>query len=356
MKKNALRLIAAIAIILGGCETGLLGDETIYEWDYPTPLVIEVLVTPTPADETPTPSSEETGTPVPSTPTPEPVVTPTSEPDLDEDGYSVGDGDCDDRNADVYPGAIEVCDSKDNDCDGQIDEDQDFTTWYQDADGDRYGAVEGEIEACSAPSGYVPNNGDCDDTIATINPGAVETCNELDDDCDGTVDEAGAVDESVFFYDTDGDGFGSSTGAACPSQFPEDFADLGGDCNDQAPAIYPGATEVACGVDQNCDGSVYPCGTTDADGDGFTGLQGDCDDTKTAVGPNADEICDGVDNDCDGEVDEEAVDAQVLWDDDDGDGYGDDVAGSFASCPEAGFVTQGGDCDDTDPTIFEGCE
>ncbi|HLD17634.1 MAG TPA: putative metal-binding motif-containing protein [Patescibacteria group bacterium] len=97
------------------------------------------------------------------------------------------------------------------------------------------------------------------------------------------------------------------------------------------------------------------CGV-DADGDGFsgTGIDAECDDTDPLTYPDAVEICDEKDNDCDGLVDEEAVDVQVLWDDDDGDGYGDNSVTSFVSCPEIGFVGQGGDCNDADDTIHPG--
>jgi hypothetical protein len=94
--------------------------------------------------------------------------------DTDGDGYY--DDDCDDTNASVNPGATEMCDGVDNDCDGTVDEDSaaDAKTWYADADSDSYGdATVSDID-CYQPTGYVSDNTDCDDTNATTYPGATE--------------------------------------------------------------------------------------------------------------------------------------------------------------------------------------
>ncbi|MCB9765915.1 MAG: putative metal-binding motif-containing protein [Alphaproteobacteria bacterium] len=145
---------------------------------------------------------------------------------------------------------------------------------------------------------------DCDDAAPAWNPGAVETCDGLDEDCDGAVDEDG-----------DGDGFGP-----CDA-----------DCDDGDPAVFPGATERCDGVDDDCDGALG-AGEVDGDGDGVRGCAGDCDDTDPAVFPGAVEVCgDGIDQDCSGD-DGAVADAQ----DADGDG--------FSVCA--------GDCDDGDPAVF----
>ena len=104
------------------------------------------------------------------------------------DGYVTDNTDCNDTNAAVNPGATEVCNGIDDDCDGQIDEGV-KTTYYGDADGDGYGDPANTTEACSAPAGYVENDGDCDDTDSAVNPGATEVCNGIDDNCDGQIDE-----------------------------------------------------------------------------------------------------------------------------------------------------------------------
>jgi hypothetical protein len=91
--------------------------------------------------------------------------------DADDDGFPAGTGsadDCDDTNEAVYPGASEVCNNLDDDCDGSIDEDaDDASTWYRDADGDTYGDAATTRVACSAAPGWVANDGDCDDEDAT---------------------------------------------------------------------------------------------------------------------------------------------------------------------------------------------
>jgi PKD repeat protein len=158
--------------------------------------------------------------------------------DADGDGYGVtgdtkclcapsGDydvtigGDCDDTNASVYPGATEVCNGIDDDCDDQIDEEDasGCTTYYKDADGDGYG-VTGDRKCLCAPSGdyNVTIGGDCDDTDADANPDAEEACDDgKDNDCDEDVDcddsdcseddacKLGIIN-GVVFYDADGDG------------------------------------------------------------------------------------------------------------------------------------------------------
>lgn len=123
--------------------------------------------------------------------------------DADHDGYGqhesavlacaappgfVADGtDCNDTDPTINPGRVEICDFRDNDCDGVIDEDV-KTTFYRDADGDGYGDPANTIVGCIQPSGFIAVADDCDDTRPDVNPGAAESCNARDDDCDGVVD------------------------------------------------------------------------------------------------------------------------------------------------------------------------
>lgn len=106
-------------------------------------------------------------------------------------GYAAADGDCNDGDAAVNPGATEVCDGIDNNCDGNIDEGLIFTTYYLDADGDLYGDPASTISTCDGvPAGYVTDNTDCNDSEFLANPGLVEIpFDTIDNDCDGEIDE-----------------------------------------------------------------------------------------------------------------------------------------------------------------------
>ena len=118
-------------------------------------------------------------------------------------------------------------------------------TWYLDTDGDGFGSA--PVDACEAPAGAVATPGDCDDTTATTNPVAGETCNELDDDCDGAVDDGVTV---TVYQDDDGDGYGADPVATC---YPDGYALVSGDCDDGRADINPGAAEVYDDADQDCD-------------------------------------------------------------------------------------------------------
>ncbi len=96
--------------------------------------------------------------------------------------------DCNDSNAAIHPGATEICDGIDNNCNGQIDEGV-KNTYYRDFDVDSYGNPATTTQSCSAPSGYVSDNTDCNDSNAAINPGATEICDGVDNNCNGQVDE-----------------------------------------------------------------------------------------------------------------------------------------------------------------------
>ena len=135
------------------------------------------------------------------------------EPDADGDGYDAltcGGTDCDDDNAAVYPDAAEVCDEVDNDCDGSIDEDDavDAATWYADGDGDGFGDPEAEAVSCTAPTGHIDDATDCNDADASISPGVDEVCDDVDNDCDGTIDEDDASDAATWYAEAETEGYG----------------------------------------------------------------------------------------------------------------------------------------------------
>ena len=113
--------------------------------------------------------------------------------DQDADGFEAvrfGGQDCDDDDRDVHPDAVEVCDKRDNDCDGTVDSDAlDRRTWYRDLDEDGYGRSTGGSTSCEGPSGYVDDSSDCDDSVAAINPAADEICDGVDNNGDGNIDE-----------------------------------------------------------------------------------------------------------------------------------------------------------------------
>lgn len=134
--------------------------------------------------------------------------------DADRDAWGRADGDCDDSRVDTYPYALELADTRDNDCDGVIDEDTD----QADDDGD------GSTEA----------DGDCDDADASAGPAMPEVEDAVDNDCDGV------VDDRTDAYDDDGDG----------------YRERDNDCDDRDPTASPRAAEVCDGVDNDCNGDV----------------------------------------------------------------------------------------------------
>ncbi len=303
--------------------------------------------------------------------------------DLDCDqptGFVADDSDCDDAAAAVNPGATELCDGVDNDCDGTVDEGDaaDASTWYFDADVDGYGAAGSATTACSEPTGYVADDSDCDDHDDDINPGATELCDGVDNDCDGTVDEGDAADASTWYFDADVDGYGAAGSATTACAQPSGYIADGSDCDDHDDDINPGATELCNGFDDDCDGSSdeddaadAPTWYADVDGDGYgdpgattracsqpSGYQADasdCDDASAAISPAATELCDGVDNDCDGSTDEDsAADAATWYADADADGFGDPSSSAAACSQPVGHVADATDCDDHDDDINPG--
>ena len=144
--------------------------------------------------------------------------------DGDCDG-SLTEDDCDDANPEVYPGAEELCNKRDDDCDGSYQDE--FGHWYVDEDGDGYGAGSVTV-SCEPLDGRVEDGTDCDDADSSIHPGASEVCDDAsDNDCDGLTD----------IVDPTSDMFGSyvieistwllcdtSKGAACSLNFDTEFA------------------------------------------------------------------------------------------------------------------------------------
>ena len=383
-----------------------------------------------------------------------------------EDGTSRCGTDCNDAASTTHPSAPEVCDGADNNCDTRVDEGVTETFW-PDADGDGFGSPAGPpMTACFSPADHADNDDDCDDTRAEVNPGnpeicdtagldencdgeanppslcmcvgsgsrpctlpgacasgtetcsgglwgscstapIAESCNGLDDDCDGTIDDGVDI---VCYPDADNDGYAVAVpdpDAVAVRRCPDASRPaVGGcpanttnrrpfgvdvDCNDGpgGSTIHPGAPEVCNGQNDDCDAAtdegVSVICYADADGDTYAGvgaagvptcpvsgrdavggcptlmtnrdpaLESDCDESRSFVSPAGIETCNGLDDDCAGGVDDGVL--TRFYEDADGDGVGSASAGAAtvdACFAPAGFVASATDCDDANAAIRPG--
>ena len=146
-------------------------------------------------------------------------------------GYLSNNTDCNDNNANVNPGATEICDGLDNNCNGATDEGV-TNTYYRDNDNDGYGNASATTQACSLPSGYVTNNTDCNDNNANVTLG------------------------TTYYADNDGDGYGNPNNTTTACSLPSGHVTNNSDCNDNNANINPGENEICDGLDNNCNGST----------------------------------------------------------------------------------------------------
>ena len=287
-------------------------------------------------------------------------------------------------------------------------------TWYRDADNDGFGNAAITQNSCNQPAGYVANAQDCNDASPNIKPTTQELCNNIDDNCNGNIDEGYDNDNDGFTtceqdcndnnaliypgafeicdgadndcdnildegYDADEDGYTVCNGDCddgdaavnpgatelcnagdddCDGSIDEGFdndndgfTSCSGDCNDNNPSIKPGANEVCDGIDNNCNSNIDE--GFDVDNDGYTSCGGDCNDNNAAVNPGAAEICNGIDDNCAGGIDN-GLTFITYYADADNDGYGNNQISQSACSQPVGYVTTGGDCNDNNNSIRPG--
>ena len=228
----------------------------------------------------------------------------------------------------------------------------------------KYGACSG-TRTCQ-PSGL---------TACNAKTPTAEVCNGLDDNCDGVTDELGAALCTVFWNDSDKDGFGNSPATGGDNQCL--CAPIGvytsttpSDCNDGSAAVSPTAAEICDGIDNNCNGKTDE--TCDLDKDGYCAADAvvvglnkkckykgvDCDDSNPIIHPGQPEICgNSIDDDCDGATDSgttDAVGCSLFYADEDGDAWG--VGLGVCACAPYGIYTAtlNVDCNDLNSKVFPG--
>lgn len=275
-------------------------------------------------------------------------------------GYVTNATDCDDSDASVQPGATEVCNSIDDNCNNQVDENIQFNIYFEDADGDSFGDPTSTISFCTLPFGYVSNNTDCDDNNSLISPLGTEVCNLLDDNCNGSVDEGV---QTIFYLDFDNDGFGNGNSTTLACSQPLGYSSNSIDCNDNSAVAYPGANELCNLQDDDCDLLVDENANStfylDMDSDGFGNIDitttgctpppgyvinsADCNDASFITNPLAFELCNTIDDNCNTLIDEGVQLAFYL--DADGDTFGGNIYVIGCTAP-SGFVSNNADCND----------
>jgi Putative metal-binding motif/PQQ-like domain len=216
--------------------------------------------------------------------------------------------------------------------------------------------------------GWVEVGGDCDDTNSSVRPNNAEECDNVDNDCDGDIDEDLVL--ATHYLDLDRDGYGDLDTAETGCAVPVGRVTAGGDCDDINAGINPAAVELCDGLDQNCneatDEGLTRAMFVDGDGDtwggaevpacdgaeGFAERGGDCDDSDPEVLPGGVEVCDGNDDNCNGAVDEFLTSTFFL--DADSDGFGNAAIPLDACAQPAGYVVDSSDCDDLEGANFPG--
>ncbi|MFC1615314.1 MopE-related protein [Patescibacteria group bacterium] len=269
--------------------------------------------------------------------------------------------DCNDNNADSYPGNTEICgNGLDDDCNGS---DLICPLDCKDSDGDGFGVCPN----CGINYGCSNNGNDCNDGDDKSHIGAVEICDGKDNDCDLDIDEGCDLDGDNYCDCSQEFEYGSNLMSTCIRTNTTNGEAVANtcDCDETNKNIHPSASEICeNGIDEDCDKSDSICALNcvDNDNDGYGNpasdscihTQLDCNDSDSKIHPWAIEICDGKDNDCDGTIDE--------WCDIDGDNYcdcsqefeyGSDLTStcSGTNTTNASSVSNTCDCNEINPNI-----